>query len=138
MPVTNITRRIIFAVVMQETGLTGDVRERLGDHGAAHGLMQAHGGTDCLGTPIGGCDPDQVSAMLDAGIYGTSQTQGLLSCYEQNGQNYAKALRCYNSGSVVDPSDLTKGLGTASYVSDVGNILRGSLPSWAAKTNCGF
>lgn len=123
---------------MQETGLTGDVRERLGDNGAAHGLMQAHGGPDCLGTSFGGCGPDQVSAMLDAGVHGTGQTQGLLSCYDQNGQNYAKALRCYNSGSVVDPGDLTKGLGTASYVSDVGNILRGSLPIWAAKTNCGF
>jgi hypothetical protein len=123
---------------MQETGLTGNVRERLGDNGAAHGLMQAHGGQDCLGTSFGGCDADQVSAMLDAGIYGTSQTQGLLSCYDQNGEDYAKALRCYNSGSVVDPSDLTKGLGTPSYVSDLGNILRGSLPSWAAKTSCGF
>jgi hypothetical protein len=123
---------------MQETGLTGNVRERLGDNGAAHGLMQAHGGPDCLGTTFGGCTYDQVLAMLDAGVDGTSQTQGLLSCYEQNGQNYPEALRCYNSGSVVDPGDLTKGLGTASYVSDVGNILRGSLPSWAAKTNCGF
>ena len=123
---------------MQETGLTGDVRERLGDNGAAHGLMQAHGGPDCLGTTLGGCNPDQVSAMIHAGVYGTSQTQGLLSCYEQYGQSYAKALRCYNSGSVVDPGDLTKGAGTPSYVSDVGNLLRGSQPSWAAKTNCGF
>ena len=131
-------RRIIFAIIMQETGLTGNVRERIGDNGLAHGLMQAHGGPDCLGTSFGDCSASQVSAMINAGVYGTSLTQGLLSCYDQYGQSYAEALRCYNSGSVVDPSDLTEGLGTAGYVSDIGNILRGSLPNWAANTNCGF
>jgi hypothetical protein len=123
---------------MQETGLAGNVRERLGDHGEAHGLMQVHGGSDCLSTSFGGCSSDQITQMINDGVYGTSQTQGLLSCYQQYGQNYAEALRCYNSGSVVDPDDLTKGAGTASYVSDLGNILRGSQPIWATHTNCGF
>lgn len=124
---------------MQETGLTGDVRERLGDNGLAHGLMQVHGGSDCLGTVEGGCTAAQVATMINDAIHGTSQTQGLLSCFNQEGQSYAKALRCYNSGSVTDPGDLTIGLGTRSYVSDVGNILRGALPSWAAtSSNCGF
>jgi hypothetical protein len=133
-----VSRRILFGIIMKETGLTGDVREQLGDNGLAHGLMQVHGGPDCLGTSFGECSQDQVTAMVSAAVYGTSLTQGLLSCYQQYGESYAMALRCYNSGRVIDPNDLTQGVGTPSYVSDVGNILLGSLPTSFANINCGY
>lgn len=98
------------------------------------GLLQVNGGTNCADVQ-GPCPFCRIKKMITEGVHGNGVGNGLIPCYEQNGRDYAKALRCYNSGSVVDLNDLSKiVLGTASYVSDVGNRLLGARPA----TSCGF
>ncbi|KKZ62128.1 hypothetical protein EMCG_03372 [[Emmonsia] crescens] len=127
-----IKREIFLAIMMQESG--GNVRTKSGD-GVTPGLMQALGSPDCLKSGFGQCPHSTIRAMLFAGALGTHLTQGLASCFNMYGQQYGPMLRCYNSGSILDPLnlDLVK-FGTPSYVSDVANRLRGVEP----RKDCGF
>ncbi len=74
--------------------------------------------------------------MINSGTGGTSATMGLKQCYDSFGNNYAAAVRCYNSGpDQVDWNDFSKvSAGVASYVSDIGNIVMGTSPAG----DCGF
>ncbi|KAI5299185.1 hypothetical protein KEM55_002474 [Ascosphaera atra] len=97
--------------------------------------MQVRGcKASCYGVEKGKCSASQIQDMVDCGVNGTDVFQGLISCMEQNNNNVGQALRCYNSGSVPDKQDLSKGVGRSSYVSDVGNRVRGAEPP----TNCTF
>lgn len=62
--------------------------------------------------------------MIIDGTQGTHLGDGLTQCINYYGNVY-EAARCYNSGT-VDRNDLNEPFpSTASYVSDVGNRLRG-------------
>ncbi|KKZ68795.1 hypothetical protein EMCG_05613 [[Emmonsia] crescens] len=124
---SGIDARIILAVVMQESH--GNLRTSAGG-GITPGIMQALGSPHCETTAKGKCDENTIKGMINAGVFGTDKTPGLKACYEKNGRSYGAMLRCYNSGSIPDPSDLTKaGPGTPSYVSDVANRLKGMEPA---------
>ncbi|EEQ91450.1 hypothetical protein RJZ56_007112 [Blastomyces dermatitidis] len=127
-----IDKGIFLTIMMQES--RGNVRTVAGD-GVTPGLMQALGSPSCLGTPFGGCPDSTIRAMIFAGALGTGQTEGLSTCFKKNRRQYGPMLRCYNSGSVVDPLRLEiVNFGTPSYVSDVANRLRGLEP----RRDCGF
>ncbi|KAI9843824.1 MAG: hypothetical protein M1837_006084 [Sclerophora amabilis] len=134
---SKIDKRIIFSVILQESG--GDVRTRTGDDGQSPGLMQIHGGTDCLSSSYGECPKETIHKMVNNGVQGTGPggADGLKTCYARYGNSYPKALRCYNSGSVTDPSNLSSvSAGTPSYVSDIGNRLQGADPYADGATKC--
>ncbi|KAK2782577.1 hypothetical protein FQN53_009710 [Emmonsiellopsis sp. PD_33] len=123
---SGLDARILLTVIMQES--TGNMRTRAGD-GVTPGIMQALGSPSCEHRPFDGCNENSIRAMIRAGVFGTSKTQGLKSCYDTHGKSYGPALRCYNSGSIKDPSNLAAtNYGTPSYVSDVANRLRGVAP----------
>ncbi|KAK2809118.1 hypothetical protein FQN50_004172 [Emmonsiellopsis sp. PD_5] len=123
---SGLDARILLTVIMQES--TGNMRTHAGD-GVTPGIMQALGSPSCQGRPFDGCDENSIRAMIRAGVFGTGRTQGLKSCYDTHGRSYGAALRCYNSGSIRDPSNLAAAsYGTPSYVSDVANRLKGVAP----------
>ncbi|PGG98162.1 hypothetical protein GX51_06949 [Blastomyces parvus] len=127
-----IDKGIFLTIMMQES--KGNVRTESGD-GVTPGLMQALGSPSCLGTPFGTCPASKIKDMIFAGALGTGQTEGLATCFTKNRRKYGPMLRCYNSGSVIDPLRLELvNFGTPSYVSDVANRLRGFEP----RRDCGF
>ncbi|KAG5287179.1 lysozyme-like domain-containing protein [Histoplasma ohiense] len=127
-----IDKGIFLTIMMQESN--GNVRTVAGD-GVTPGLMQALGSPSCLGTSFGECPESKIQGMIYAGALGTGQTEGLSACFTKNRRQYGAMLRCYNSGSIVDPLnwDVVK-YGTPSYVSDIANRLRGLEP----RRDCGF
>ncbi|ODH22087.1 hypothetical protein ACO22_05567 [Paracoccidioides brasiliensis] len=131
-PLSLNNSRIILAVMMQESN--GNVRTSAGD-GVTPGIMQALGSPDCSGSAWGKCDPSTIRNMVMAGVFGTGRTEGLAACFKRYGHAYGPMLRCYNSGSVPDLSDLSKvKYGTPGYVSFVANRLEGFQP----RRDCGF
>ncbi|ODH45601.1 hypothetical protein GX48_08315 [Paracoccidioides brasiliensis] len=129
---SGLDSRIILAVMMQESN--GNVRTSAGD-GVTPGIMQALGSPDCSGSAWGKCDPSTIRNMVMAGVFGTGRTEGLAACFKRYGHAYGPMLRCYNSGSVPDLSDLSKvKYGTPGYVSFVANRLEGFQP----RRDCGF
>ncbi|KAI5287573.1 hypothetical protein KEM52_001526 [Ascosphaera acerosa] len=129
----NLNPSLIFAIMLAES--RGDCHVQAGDIGKAIGLMQVHGCTvTCSDVKKGQCSSSKIKGMLECATQGTDIFQGLVSCLDDNDGDVAAALRCYNSGSVPDPKDLSKGPGRASYVSDVGNWITGVQPP----TNCKF
>ena len=122
----SIDPRSILAVIMQES------------HGNVHvpttvspppsnirnpGIMQTHNGVEF--------DPNNAEAsilqMVRDGVLGTSTGPGLKGCKQQTGNIY-EAFRMYNSGS-VNKDNLSSGIGTPSYVSDIANRLMGAQPN---------
>ena len=123
---SSIDPRAILSVIMQES------------HGNVHvpttvspppsnirnpGIMQTHNGVEF--------DPNDpqgsILQMVKDGVLGTSTGAGLTGCLQQTGNIYA-AFRMYNSGS-VNKDNLSSGVGTPSYVSDIANRLMGAQPN---------
>ncbi|KKZ60732.1 hypothetical protein EMCG_04599 [[Emmonsia] crescens] len=127
-----IDKKILLTIMMQESN--GNVRTVSGD-GVTPGLMQALGSASCVDSVFGECPISTIKDMIFAGALGTGQTQGLASCFAMHHWQYGPMLRCYNSGSVIDPLNLDNvKFGTPSYVSDIANRLRGFEP----RRDCGF
>lgn len=126
----------------------GNVHTAAGDGGISYGLMQIQitpgNAVDCSGTMKGACSSAKILSMFEEYLYGnggsgsTFAAPGIGSCLQANGNDVAKALRCYNTGSVPDPSDLSvvSNESTPDYVSNIGNLLIGQTPPSAA--SCGF
>lgn len=114
--------RVILCVIVQESGGNVRVPTTTSPGGIRNpGLMQSHNGA--------AFDPAHPGAsilqMVRDGVEGTRDGDGLKACYKKHGENWYKAFRAYNSGSVND-KDLSDGLGaTGKYVSDVANRLMG-------------
>lgn len=97
--------------------------------GPAQGLLQVHGcPQSCAGKPKGQCSAGQIYGMYACAVDGAAGFGGLKKCQTRYGGQVGEVVRCFNSGSVVDPQDLSKGPGTPSYVSDVSNRLMGFQP----------
>ncbi|PGH04110.1 hypothetical protein AJ80_08572 [Polytolypa hystricis UAMH7299] len=129
---TGLDPRAIFALIIQES--KGNVRIHAGDGGRSKGLMQIHSGPTCEN--IENCSSDLIQSMVSTGTLGNQYASGLKTCYDRYGKDYAKAFRCYNSGSVINELDLVQaGVSTPSYVSDVGNRLRGVVEP---EKNCAY
>ncbi|KAK3682831.1 hypothetical protein B0T22DRAFT_484854 [Podospora appendiculata] len=118
-----VEERVIFAIIMQESGGNVGVQTTTNNdgHGTA-GLMQ------CDASPgfpnQHGLSQDQITSMITAG---TNHFKGNLKEFgnADTADCIYKALRSYNSGS-VNVNDLSDGRGaTASYVSDIANRLLG-------------
>lgn len=126
----------------------GNVHTAAGDGGISYGLMQIQitpsNAVDCAGTVKGDCSSAKILSMFEEYLYGNGGSgsifaaPGIGSCLQANGKDVAKALRCYNTGSVPDPSDLSvvSNESTPDYVSNIGNLLIGQTPPSAA--SCGF
>lgn len=126
----------------------GNVHTAAGDGGISYGLMQIQitpsNAVDCAGTVKGDCSSAKILSMFEEYLYGNGGSgsifaaPGMGSCLQANGNDVAKALRCYNTGSVPDPSDLSvvSNESTPDYVSNIGNLLIGQTPPSAA--SCGF
>ncbi|KAI5297656.1 DNA-directed RNA polymerase I subunit RPA2, partial [Ascosphaera pollenicola] len=128
-----VNESLLFAIMLEES--RGDCHVVAGDLGKSVGILQVHGCTvTCHDVAKGQCSAPKIKGMIDCGVQGTDVFQGFKGCLTDNNNDVGAALRCYNSGSVPDKHDLTKGAGRASYVSDVGNWVVGVQPP----TDCGF
>lgn len=86
--------------------------------------------------------------MIKQGVLGTTTSDtpvapGIAFWLKIKGYDLATALRAYNSGNIPDWNDLSKAteISTASYVSDIGNRLRGLAPESFPinrSAECGF
>lgn len=143
---TRVDHRFIFAVIMQETKGCVRAKTSVSPNGEVRnpGLMQDHEGTfSCnndgkVQTP---CPEDQIVGMIQDGVGGTSQGDGLAGAISQQSsvediefaEAYYRAARVYNSGLVDESGDLGKGTATHCYASDIANRLVG----WVdAPTKC--
>ncbi|KAK3332628.1 hypothetical protein B0T19DRAFT_439448 [Cercophora scortea] len=118
-----VEERVIFAIVMQESG--GDVGAPTTynkDGRATAGLMQADGSAGFPGQH--GLSQAQITSMITTG---TNHYKDNLKQFgnADTADTIYKALRAYNSGS-VNQNNLSDGLGaTDGYVSDIANRLLG-------------
>lgn len=133
-------------MVIQESN--GYVRAGFGDNGASHGLMQVQrtssgNPASCYGTAVNTCPYNIILEMIQDGIFGHvgsthPQAPGIAHWLSAEGRNTARAIRGYNTGSIIDPNDLANIVatdqktgkkyfaGTQSYVSDVANRMTGA------------
>ena len=137
--------RIVLAQVMQES--SGQTFKN-GDFQQSSGLMQVQPlngeqGIRCSRTD---CTLDKISGMIEQGVLGTTKGDGPVApgiAYWLKRYDLATALRAYNSGQVPNWNDLSIATdrSTASYVSDMGNRLRGLAPEnfpLTRSATCGF
>ena len=124
---TGIDPRYILAIVMQESN--GCVRAPTTNYGVTNpGLMQSHNGKfTCAGTVP--CPTSEVDGMINDGVKGTADGDGLQQLLQKAGgsapENYYRAARMYNSGSIASSGLLQDGIATHCYVSDIANRLLG-------------
>ncbi|KAF3931162.1 hypothetical protein ABW19_dt0200313 [Dactylella cylindrospora] len=115
-----VDHRIIFAVIMQESG--GCLRAPTTNNGVINpGIMQSHNGVAFNpAAPV-----TTIRQMIIDGTQGTAYGYGLVQLINQYGDLWM-ALRGYNSGSIHPSGDLSQGNGaTPCYVSDIANRLTG-------------
>ncbi|MCJ1482768.1 hypothetical protein MMC06_002934 [Schaereria dolodes] len=134
----NIDPRVILAQVMQESH--GNIHVICGDGGISCGVLQVQTSNpaSCAEAVKGACPDDTITSMVQQGI---SHMQTSLASV---GGDVPQGLRVYNSGKVFSSTDYSQaGTGTSSYVSSVGNLLRGvpwsAIPGCAGQlSQCGF
>ncbi|KAI7348447.1 hypothetical protein KC354_g13605 [Hortaea werneckii] len=78
------------------------------------------------------CPASEIRQMVSDGVEGTDSGHGLKQLLEEEGGNFFKAARRYNSGSIDPSGDLSKGVATHCYASDVANRLMGTLTGEAS------
>ncbi len=129
-----IDPRFALAVVLQESG--GCVRVPTTTYSVPNpGLMQSHNGTHSCADPMQDpCPAEEINGMIHDGIDGTASGDGykqLMKVVGTSGaQQYYRASRAYNSGSVPATGLLQDGVATHCYSSDIANRLTG----WTAGT----
>ncbi len=124
---SGVDARFILAVVMQESN--GCVRAPTSYNGVVNpGLMQTHNGANSCEN-VNPCPKDKIQGMIEDGVNGTADGDGLKQLLAKAGGNTAtafyKAARMYNSGSLDASGDLAKGGATPCYASDIANRLLG-------------
>ncbi|CAJ2503887.1 Uu.00g112810.m01.CDS01 [Anthostomella pinea] len=119
------------AIIIQET--FGNTARACGDGGASCGVMQVKGGpSSCVGQAHP-CPDDTISNMIQCGTVGCAGATGtnIKACRQSS---WGATARCYNTGSVPDPSNLWSApWGTPAYVNIIGNILTGGVASTTAR-----
>lgn len=108
-----------------------------GRSGKSYGVMQTNvtpaNAIDCADTDRGNCSATQILGIFKEHFYGNGvrgldyATPGIGYCLQAYRNDTAKALRCYNSGSVPFPDDVNSvtDKGRIEYVSNVGKLLVG-------------
>ncbi|KAK3173638.1 hypothetical protein OEA41_006970 [Lepraria neglecta] len=141
-----IHRQLVLAMVMQES--VGFVRAGHGDGGASNGLAQVQQTSSdtpasCYNTAVNACPYTTILEMIQDGVFGhagstSPQTPGIAYWLPVEGGDIARAIRGYNTGSIIDANDLAKIVatdprtgktyfaGTQAYVSDVANRMTGA------------
>lgn len=141
---TGVDERFILAIVVQES--KGCVRVWTTDYSVVNpGLMQSHDGTGSCNTGSDGvagtvqnpCPASEITQMITDGTAGTAAGDGLKQVLVQAASTavdqYYKAARLYNSGSIAADGNLGEGVATHCYCSDIANRLTG----WVnAATKC--
>jgi len=130
---TGVDHRFILAVMLQESG--GCVRVRATGNGSTNpGLMQSHNGQYTCNRNselLNPCPASHIFGMINDGVGGTGDGDGLAGALNKvatcdDGRQYYKAARQYNSGSIPDETRLEiAGFSTACYASDIANRLTG-------------
>jgi hypothetical protein len=127
----NVDARFIFAVMLQESN--GCVRAPTTNYGVRNpGLMQSHNGVGTCNnqgqvqTP---CPSQEIYQMILDGVAGTPSGDGLVQLLQSSSgpqdTKLFQAARKYNSGSIDGSGNLSAGIATQCYVSDVANRLMG-------------
>lgn len=108
-----------------------------GGGGKSYGVMQTNvtsaNAIDCANAERGNCSAAQIHGMFKEYFYGNGvkgseyATPGIGYCLQAYRNDTAKALRCYNSGSVPFPDDANSvtDKGRIDYVSNIGKLLVG-------------
>ncbi|KAI0836412.1 hypothetical protein F5Y06DRAFT_108777 [Hypoxylon sp. FL0890] len=115
------------AMMIQES--VGNTCRVCGDNGASCGLLQVRGApNDCANKPHP-CPESSIRKAIQCGTVGCDGAYGtnIKNCVASEGNNWGAVARCYNTGSVTDPSDLRVAQwGDPRYVQLVANILLGA------------
>ncbi|KAI7309157.1 hypothetical protein KC315_g13099 [Hortaea werneckii] len=135
----HVDPRFALAIMMQES--KGCVRVWSTSHSVMNpGLFQSHRGSGSCNTGTefsasgvqNPCPASEIRQMVSDGVEGTDSGHGLKQLLEEEGGNFFKAARRYNSGSIDPSGDLSKGVATHCYASDVANRLIGTLTGEAS------
>ncbi|KAA8575619.1 hypothetical protein MFRU_020g00220 [Monilinia fructicola] len=130
---SGVDRRLILAIIMQESGGCVRAPTTVGSH-ANPGLMQDHDGVHSCnngGVVQYSCPAYTIYGMVQEGTQGTATGDGLQQLLAQAGGGHTAhahyiAARLYNSGSYQWGTDLgAPQWGTSCYASDVVNRLLG-------------
>lgn len=126
----DVDKRLILAVVIQESNGNVRVKTTQFAQGSNPGLMQTHNGLgSCAGLTI--CPDEMIVTMIEEGSATGSDGVNLKDlmdgCGASDVTKYYKAARKYNSGvnSIGPDGDLSAPGATASYASDIANRLMG-------------
>ncbi|KAI1769308.1 hypothetical protein GGR53DRAFT_473847 [Hypoxylon sp. FL1150] len=114
------------AMMIQESA--GNTCRTCGDSGASCGLLQVRGAPkDCDGTAHP-CADGSIQKAIQCGTVGCGvEGSNIKSCVASQGQQWGDVLRCYNTGSVPDKTNLRVALsGDPRYIHMIANILLGA------------
>ncbi|KAI4858705.1 hypothetical protein F4820DRAFT_207065 [Hypoxylon rubiginosum] len=114
------------AMMIQESA--GNTCRVCGDGGVSCGLLQVRGAPkDCDGKAHP-CPDSSIRKAIECGAVGCGvEGSNIKSCVASRGQKWGEVLRCYNTGSVTDPSNLrVASPGDPRYVHLIANILLGA------------
>jgi hypothetical protein len=110
----NMNPAFALAISIKESG--ANPRIRCGDEGQSCGMMQVKGSSDACAEITTPCPSQNIEAQISCGINGlncgtnsVTTTKGvcLKDVKAENGDDYSKTARAYNSGSVINPNDLS-------------------------------
>lgn len=128
---TGVDKAFVFVIMMQESNGCSRAPTTSYSH-ANPGLFQSHQGEGSCndGSNVQNpCPKTEIHQMIEDGVAGTASGDGLKQLLGKAGgegvQNFYRAARMYNSGSVDSSGNLGLGVATHCYCSDIANRLTG-------------
>ncbi|KAI2633084.1 hypothetical protein GGS26DRAFT_555257 [Hypomontagnella submonticulosa] len=114
------------AMMIQESA--GNTCRKCGDGGISCGLLQVRGAPKDCENKAHPCPDSSIRKAIQCGTVGCGvEGSNIKSCLASEGKQWGAVVRCYNSGSVKNPSDLrVASPGDPRYVHLIANILLGA------------
>ncbi|KAI0176025.1 hypothetical protein GGR52DRAFT_341954 [Hypoxylon sp. FL1284] len=106
----------------------GNTARQCGDQGQSCGPLQVRGASNECAGKAHPCPDATIRKQIQCGTVGCGvEGNNIQQCASSQNRKWGEALRCYNTGSVRDPSNLRVAKpGESSYVQNVANILVGA------------
>ncbi|KAI1395281.1 hypothetical protein F4819DRAFT_198516 [Hypoxylon fuscum] len=114
------------AMMIQESA--GNTCRVCGDGGVSCGLLQVRGAPKDCENKTHPCPESSIRKGIQCGTVGCGvEGSNIKNCAASQGKKWGEVLRCYNSGTVKDPSNLrVASPGDPRYVHLIANILLGA------------
>ncbi|KAI6081683.1 hypothetical protein F4821DRAFT_23413 [Hypoxylon rubiginosum] len=114
------------AMMIQESA--GNTCRKCGDSGMSCGLLQVRGAPKDCDSKAHPCADGSIQKAIQCGTVGCGvEGSNIKTCVASQGQKWGEVLRCYNTGSVTDKTNLrAASTGDPRYVHMIANILLGA------------